>query len=105
MNEMQKRISKKVQQYGAEHGIVTDLSFLVMKLYEEVGEFTNALLIHEGKARKRKLVSKGESKKMLIGEIADVIGASIAIADKLGINVENALIKTWFLNDNKDRKA
>ena len=105
MNKIQKKVAAKVQEYGAANGIDIDVPFLVMKLYEEVGELTNALLIHEGKARKRKLVSKEESTKMLRGEIADVVGSAIAVADALGIDSEKVLQERWFLNERRGNKT
>ncbi|OGG57765.1 hypothetical protein A2765_05020 [Candidatus Kaiserbacteria bacterium RIFCSPHIGHO2_01_FULL_56_24] len=97
LSELQEKVMGNAMRFGEKHDIKIDVNFLLKKLYEEVGEFTSALLIHEGRARKQKLVPASESEKMLRNEIADVIGISIAMATKLNIDVEKALEeKGWF---------
>ena len=66
-----------------------------MKLYEEVGELAQAVLIHGKKSRPEKHVSKEVSKEELAKELADVVGMAIVNAYLLGIDLEEAIEKKW----------
>lgn len=92
---LEQKIIKNAFGYGKRHQIKIDQEFATVKLFEEVGEFAQALLIHQKKCRESKFVSQEISKQELGKEIADVIGMAIINAHLLGINLEEAIDKKW----------
>ena len=72
-----------------------DEDFSLLKLYEEVGEFTQAVLIHRKKCRPEKYVSEEDSKQELAKELADVMGMVMVNAHLLGIDLMDAIDKKW----------
>lgn len=92
---LEQKIVKNAFDYGKRHQIKIDQEFAAVKLFEEVGEFAQALLIQQKKCRESKFVSQEMSKKELGKEIADVIGMAIINAHLLGINLEEAIDKKW----------
>ena len=72
-----------------------DQEFALMKLVKEVGEFTQAVLVHRKKSKPEKYKSETESKKMLADELADIIGLAIINADLFGIDLEKAIKEKW----------
>ncbi|MEK7202922.1 MAG: pyrophosphatase [Patescibacteria group bacterium] len=93
--KLQNKVVQTAVNYGKKYNIQIDEDFALLKLYEEVGEFTKAVLIHRKKSRSEKHVSEKISKKELAKELADVVGVTIVIAYLLGIDLENAINKKW----------
>lgn len=93
---------KNAMEYGERHNIRIDEEFAMIKLFEEVGEFAQAVLIHKKKCRTVKVVDEAVSKKELGRELADVVGMAIVNADLLGIDLEDAIDKKWI---NKEKKS
>ena len=93
--KLQNKVVQTAVNYGKKYNIQIDEDFALLKLYEEVGEFTKAVLIHRKKSRPEKHVSEKISKKELAKELADVVGVTIVIAYLLGIDLENAINKKW----------
>lgn len=62
-----------------------------VKLSEEVGELSDAVLTHNSLQRKQKL--DAESNENLQGEFADVIITTLLLAKAMDVNVEKALEK------------
>jgi NTP pyrophosphatase (non-canonical NTP hydrolase) len=89
--EMQKGVLAVADTYGKLFRITIDQDFALLKLYEEVGEFAQAVLIHRKKSKPDKLRSEEESKKILAEELADIIGLTIVNADLFGIDLEQAV--------------
>ena len=87
--------------YGERHNIKIDEDFALIKLFEETGEFAQAVLIYRKKCRTSKLVSEEISKKELGRELADVIGMAVVNAHLLNIDLEDAIDKKWI---NKEKK-
>jgi len=92
---LEQKVVKNAFDYGKRHHIKFDQEFSAIKLMEEVGEFAQALLIHQKKCRESKFVSKDLSKQELGKEIADVIGMAIVNAHLLGIDLEKAINEKW----------
>lgn len=92
---MQQKIVKSAEDYGVRHNLKIDKYFVFAKLFEEVGEFAQAMLIHQKKCRKKKLVSEDASKKELAKELSDVFGFVLLNAHLLDIDLEDALDKKW----------
>lgn len=93
--ELQQKVVKNALDYGERHSIKIDEDFALIKLFEEVGEFAQAILIHRKKCRTKKLVSEEVSKKELSKELADVVGLAIVNAYLLNIDLEEAIDKKW----------
>ena len=93
--ELQDKVVKNALNYGKKYKVKIDEDFALLKLYEEVGEFAQAVLIHRKKSRPEKHVSKEISKNELSKELADIVGISIVNAHLLGIDLEDAIDKKW----------
>ncbi|MDD5110477.1 MAG: MazG nucleotide pyrophosphohydrolase domain-containing protein [Patescibacteria group bacterium] len=94
-NDLQKRVIDTATSYGKKYDITMDEDFALLKLYEEVGEFAQAVLIHRKKSRPEKHVAKDVSKMKLADELADVVGIAILNAHLLGIDLEEAISNKW----------
>jgi len=81
--------------YGENYNVKIDEDFALLKLYEEVGELAQAVLVHRKKSRPEKHVSEDVSKKELAKELADVIGMAIVNAYLFDIDLEDAIEKKW----------
>lgn len=81
--------------YGERHGVTIDQDFAVLKLYEEVGEYAQAILVHRKKSKPERHRSEEESKKLLADELADIIGLAIMNANLFEIDLGNAIREKW----------
>jgi len=93
--KLQKLVVENAINYGKKYNIVIDEEFALLKLYEEVGEFAQAVLIHKKKSRPEKHVESHVSKKQMAKELADVVGMAIVNAHIQGIDLEDAVDKKW----------
>ncbi len=93
--DMQRRVVRNALRYGEKYGIRIDEDFALAKLYEEVGEFSQAWLIHRKQSRPEKHVSEAASRRELAKELADVVGLAMLNAHVLGIDLEEAIDKKW----------
>lgn len=93
--EIQQKIVENAIRYGKKYNIEIDEGFALIKLYEEVGEFSQALLIHKKKSRPEKYVTESISKRELAEELADIIGMVVVNAHLLDIDLEEAIDKKW----------
>ena len=93
--EIQKKVIEAGEDYGKRYDIEIDEDFALFKLYEEVGELAQSVLIHRKKCRPEKYLSEEESKKELSKEFADVLGMLIISAHLLDIDLEDAIDKKW----------
>ena len=93
--EIENGVVQNAIRYGEEFGIEIDEDFALIKLYEEVGEFAQAVLIHRKKSRPEKHVSTDISKQEMAKELADIVGMVMVNAHLLGINLEEAIDKKW----------
>jgi len=92
--KLQDKIVQNAMNYGKKYNVQIDENFALLKLYEEVGELAQAVLIHRKKSRPEKHVSEEVSKK-IAKELADIIGLAIVNAYLLGIDLEEAIDKKW----------
>lgn len=93
--DLQEKIIKNIMNYGKNYKIKIDEDFALLKLYEEVGEFAQAVLVHRKKSRPEKYLSEEKSKQELGKELADIIGMTITNAHLLGIDFEEAIQNKW----------
>lgn len=96
--EMQNKVVENAFDYGKKYNVQIDEDFAILKLYEEVGEFSQAVLIHRKKSRPEKHVDIEISKKEIAKELADVVGMALVNAYLLGIDLEEAIDKKWINN-------
>ena len=92
---MQKKVIQNALNYGERFNIEIESEFAVLKLIEEVGEFTEALLTLKSKSRPEKLLPEVEAKKKVEQELADIVGMAIVNAHVLNIDIEKALYDKW----------
>ncbi|MBI4653151.1 hypothetical protein HY750_02760 [Candidatus Kuenenbacteria bacterium] len=81
--DLQNKIVENAINYGKKYNVQIDEDFALLKLYEEVGEFAQAILVHRKKSRPEKHVSEKISKNELAKELADIIGVAIVNAHLL----------------------
>jgi NTP pyrophosphatase (non-canonical NTP hydrolase) len=93
--DIEKGVIQNAIRYGKEYNVEIDQDFALIKLYEEVGEFAQAVLIHRKKSRPEKHVTEEISKKELAKELADIVGMAMVNAHLLGIDLEEAIDKKW----------
>jgi len=93
--ELQNKVIENAIRYGKKHNVKIDKDFALLKLYEEVGEFAQAILIHRKKSRPEKHVPEEVSKQELAKELADIVGMAIVNAHLLGIDLEKAIDEKW----------
>lgn len=95
LKKLQEGIIKVARTYCERYGVAVDQDLAVLKLYEEVGEFAQAVLIHRRKCRPEKYVTDQESKKMLADELADIVGLAMINAHLFEIDLEKAIEEKW----------
>jgi NTP pyrophosphatase (non-canonical NTP hydrolase) len=93
--ELQEKILEVEQAYGEKYGITIDEEYTLLKLYEEMGELSQAVLISRKKCRPEKYPGDQIAKEKLAEEMADVLGLLITNAKLLGVDLEAALQKKW----------
>jgi NTP pyrophosphatase (non-canonical NTP hydrolase) len=93
--DIENKVIQNAIDYGKKYNVEIDEDFALLKLYEEVGEFAQAVLIHRKKSRPEKHVSEEISKNELARELADIIGMTMVNAHLLGIDLEEAIDKKW----------
>ncbi len=95
LRELQERVTKNAQDYSEKYNVKIDKDFALLKLYEEVGEFAQAMLIHQKKCRPEKYLRKEDSKEELARELADVLGMVMVNANLHGIDLMDSMNKKW----------
>ena len=93
--ELQDKVMQNAINYGKKYNIKIDEDFALFKLYEEVGELAQAVLIHRKKSRPEKHVPQNVSKQKIAEELSDVVGMAIVNAKLLNIDLEEAINKKW----------
>ena len=99
--ELQEKVIKNAKEYCKKYNIELDEDFALFKLYEEVGELAQDILIHRKKCRPEKYLSKEESKEELAKELADILGMVIVVAYLFDIDLEKAIDKKWINKKSK----
>lgn len=92
---IQQKVVENAIRYGKEYNVEIDEDFALIKLYEELGEFSQAVLIHRKKSRPEKHATEEISKREIAKELADVVGMAMVNAHLLGIDLEEAIDKKW----------
>lgn len=97
-SDLQDKIYKNAIDYWKKYNVSIDEDFSLIKLYEEVWEFSQAVLIHRKKSRPEKFLPEIESKRDVAHELADVVWMAIVNAKVLWIDLEQALREKWIKN-------
>jgi len=93
--DIQQKVVESAIRYGKEYNVKIDEDFALIKLYEEVGELSQAILIHKKKSRPEKHIAENVSKREVAKELADIVGMAMVNAHLLGIDLEEAIDKKW----------
>lgn len=93
--ELQAKIIETELDYGKKFKIDIDEDYTLLKLYEEMGELSQAILINRKKCRPEKYPGVEVAKEKLGEEMADVLGLLVTNAKLLDIDLEKALEKKW----------
>jgi len=99
IKELQNKVFKVAVNNSKRDSIKMDDDYLMLKLTEELGEFTQAYIVHKKRCRPEKYLSVQKSKKELAKELSDVLGLVLVIAKTLNIDIEEALIKKWITRE------
>ena len=94
-NEIKKGVYKNAKKYGEKYDIEIDEEFVMLKLFEEMGEFSEALLTYKNKSRPDKQLPQKESEEELTKELADVVGMAMVVAKVYDLDLEKAIKKKW----------
>lgn len=94
-SELQTEINKNMDRYSQHNNITVDENWAVLKLLEELGEFSQSIIIHRKQSRPEKYLPETESKEEIAKELADVVGMAIVCAKLFDIDLEEALSKKW----------
>jgi len=99
IKQLQKKASKVFLGNLKRDKIKVSDDYLLIKLTEELGEFAQSYIVHKKRCRPEKYLSAKVSKKELSKELSDVLGLILVIAENLGIDVEEALVKKWITRE------
>lgn len=102
--EAQKLIIAVVERYCAKFNIPLDVNYAQLKLHEEVGEFSQAMVAYQGLARPSKRLDTETAKIALADELTDIIGMAMLNAHLLGIDLEETFARKWFSQLGEDLK-
>lgn len=93
--ELQNKITRALWQYGKENEIRVDDDYVLMKLFEEVGDISKRTLVYKNKCEKSKILPRDEAKKKIAYEVVDTIGLLLSFASQLNIDVEEVIQEKW----------
>lgn len=93
--ELCKQVLEVYDRYSAENDIPVNEDYAVLKLVEEVGEFSQAVIIQRGMCRAEKRVPPREAKAAVAAELADILGLTILCADRMGVDLQGAIRDKW----------
>lgn len=94
-NELETKLLANATRYEEKNGVKIDLDFSLLKLVEEMGELYQAVMIHQKKSRPEKHLSEEQSHDQVARELSDVVGMAVVLADRLGVDLEKALVDKW----------
>lgn len=90
-----RKVLEVYDRYARENSITVDEDYAILKLVEEVGEFAQAVIIQRGKCRTEKRLSRPKAQRAVAGELADILGLTILVADRIGVDLQAALGDKW----------
>lgn len=93
--DIQNIVLENAKQYSKDYNIEYDTNFCIIKLMEEVGELSEALLTSMHKSRPEKYVSEEVSQQCVASELSDVFAMTIICAHAMGVDLQAELLKKW----------
>jgi len=93
LKSLQSRVERISRLYEAQFSIEPGEDWIVFKLQEELGELTQAYLAGTGRSRHR--LHGDAAREALARELADVLGFTLALAERVGIDAGSALNDKW----------
>lgn len=95
IQEITNKIEQVADRYSKDFDIEYTDDWFLLKLQEEFGEMTRAHLMLTHRTR-RKISSEQEGKEALAEEVADVFAYILLFAQRMDIDIQDALTKKWF---------
>src|ERR1051325_1149219 len=89
------KVLQVYDRYAEENDIPVNQDYAVLKLVEEVGEFSQAVIIQRGMCRAEKRVPPRVAKAAVAAELSDILGLTILCADRLGVDLQGAIREKW----------
>lgn len=93
--ELCKKVLEVYDRYSEENEIPVNEDYAVLKLVEEVGEFSQAVIIQRGMCRAEKRVAPVAAKAAVAAELADILGLTILCADRMEVDLQGAIRDKW----------
>ena len=103
VKQLQQKASKVFLDNLKRDKIKVSDDYLVLKLTEELGEFVQSFIVHKKRCRPEKYLSMSKSKRELSKELSDLLGLVLVTAQKMNIDVEEALVKKWITREWLDK--
>ncbi len=95
LTELKAAVLDLVESYSRQFRIAIDAEFAAVKLFEEVGEFAQALLAKKGKTPPSRLSGDTDAQTRLGEELADVVCLAILNAHMHEIDLTAAVLRKW----------
>ena len=71
------------------------MHFAAYNLIKEIGQFADAMLIHQGKVRKDKKMDKAGAKDRIAQELVDIVCLALINARIHDIDIEQQIVDKW----------
>lgn len=105
IKDLQNSVLEVWLNYCKQNWLKSEKDFLLIKLIEEIGELSQAILIHEKKCRIWKRLDKKDSELELKREFGDVFWMLMILADKHNIDIQESIENKRINNISTQRKA
>lgn len=99
LKELERKITEIFTFYLNKNKIALTDDYLLLKIGEELGELLQAYLIYHKRCRPEKYLPEPEDKKELAKELSDVVCLCLVIANKLDIDLGEAITKKWITRE------
>jgi len=95
--ELCDKVLEVYRRYAVENGIRLDEDYAILKLIEEVGEFAQAVITRRKMCRAEKRVSAEQAEQAVAYELSDILGLTILVADRIGVDLQAAIQDKWLV--------
>ncbi len=89
--ELQKIITNNVKGHAQKNNFAIDENFALLKIYDDIGELSQAILINKQGATMEGAISQDESRKELGKKLADLLSMLLVIAEIYQVDVEKEI--------------
>ena len=94
-DQLADHIMANAKWYAAKHDVSVDMHFASYNLIKEIGQFADAMLIHQGKVRHDKMLDDDAAKDRLAQELVDIVCLAIINAKLHNIDIKQHIIDKW----------